>query len=248
MHWPLTGALQNVLFSRWRPALAFRAVVFTATVVPPTLAWQGDVVRSVATTESGPEDGGGGGSSSRFGTRRGNLCYIQTSISPTLSGMLDERSKQEDVVLGEVAYQAVLAMNGDGLGRRVRRRRSGNPVRRDIGFLPDEAEDTVQRAAAAGYRPSAFLRLALEGYLNVGVSVGGRSDGRDGQVHPRPTELFRRSRRRAGRIGLLASVSCSGGGVADMDQTLADVVARQQPDQRLGRPFETVEDVLGGNQ
>ncbi len=140
-------------------------------------------MRSVV-TESGPGDGGGGsGGSSRFGTRRGNLCYIQTSISPTLSGLLDERARTDDVVLGEVAYQAVLAMNGDGQGRRIRRRRSGNPVRRDIGFLPDEAEDTVHRAAAAGYRPSAFLRLALEGYLNGGRSADGRSDGTHGQVH-----------------------------------------------------------------
>lgn len=118
-------------------------------------------MQSVATTEIG----GGGGGASPFGTRRGNLCYIQTSISPTLSTLLDERARADDVVLGEVAYQAVLAMNGDGPGRRVRRRRSGNPIRRDIGFLPEEAEDTVMRASASGYRPSAFLRLALEGYL-----------------------------------------------------------------------------------
>lgn len=69
-------------------------------------------------------------------------------------------------------------MNGDGSGRRVRRRRSGNLVRRDIGFPPEEAEDTVKRAAAAGYRPSAFLRLAVEAYLAGGTSVDkGRSDG-----------------------------------------------------------------------
>ena len=121
-------------------------------------------MRSVATTESGS----GGGRGPSFGTLRGNLCYIQTSISPTLSSLLDERAKLDDVVLGEVAYQAVLAMDGDVPGRRVRRRRSGNPVRRDIGFLPDEAEDTVKRASAAGYRPSAFLRLALDAYLRAG--------------------------------------------------------------------------------
>jgi hypothetical protein len=108
------------------------------------------------------------------------LTYIQTSVSPTLSGLLDERARQEDVVLGEVAYQAVLAMDGDGSGRRVRRRRSGNPVRRDIGFPPEEAEDTVKRAVAAGYRPSAFLRLALEAYLGGGASVDRRRSDGDG--------------------------------------------------------------------
>ncbi|MDQ2725462.1 MAG: hypothetical protein M3Y36_08215 [Actinomycetota bacterium] len=101
-----------------------------------------------------------------------------------LSGLLDERARQDDVVLGEVAYQAVLAIDGDGQGRRVRRRRSGNPVRRDIGFLPDEAADMVSRAAAAGYRPSAFLRLALEGYLQGAPSGDGHADGQGGQVHP----------------------------------------------------------------
>jgi hypothetical protein len=130
-------------------------------------------VRSVGTTENGIGDGG----APSFGTLRGNLCYIQTSISPTLSSLLDERAKRDDVVLGEVAYQAVLAMDGEIPGRRVRRRRSGNPVRRDIGFLPEEAEDTVKRATDAGYRPSAFLRLALESYLRAGASRDGRPDG-----------------------------------------------------------------------
>lgn len=133
-------------------------------------------MRSVATTESVTDRVDGPG----FGTRRGNLTYIQTSVSPTLSGLLDERARQEDVVLGEVAYQAVLAMDGDGSGRRVRRRRSGNPVRRDIGFPPEEAEDTVKRAVAAGYRPSAFLRLALEAYLGGGASVDRRRSDGDG--------------------------------------------------------------------
>lgn len=129
-------------------------------------------MRSVTSIDSGAGGGDERGGAPRFGTRRGNLCYIQTSISPTLSSLLDERARADDVVLGEVAYQAVLAMDGDAGGRRVRRRRSGNPVRRDIGFLPDEAEDTVTRAKAAGYRPSAFLRLALERYL-VGVAADG---------------------------------------------------------------------------
>ncbi|MGI8750916.1 MAG: hypothetical protein ACR2MN_01085 [Acidimicrobiales bacterium] len=141
-------------------------------------------MRSVATTESVHGGEGGGGGAPGFGTRRGNLCYIQTSISPMLSGLLDERARQDDVVLGEVAYQAVLAMDGDGQGRRVRRRRSGNPVRRDIGFLPDEAADTVNRATAAGYRPSAFLRLALEGYLRGAPAGNGHADGQGGHVRP----------------------------------------------------------------
>ncbi|MDQ2728650.1 MAG: hypothetical protein M3Y91_12500 [Actinomycetota bacterium] len=139
-------------------------------------------MRSVAITESGP--GGGGAGAPGFGTRRGKLCYIQTSISPMLSGLLDERAKLEDVVLGEVAYQAVLAMDGDGQGRRVRRRRNGNPVRRDIGFLPEEAEDTVTRATAAGYRPSAFLRLALDAYLRGGAYLDGHVDGLNRQGRP----------------------------------------------------------------
>jgi len=100
-----------------------------------------------------------------FGTRRGNLCYLQTSISPGLSELLDAQARSANVALGEVAYQAVRALADDESVRRVRRRRTGNPVRRDIGFLPSEADDVVGRAAAAGYRPSAYLRLALERYL-----------------------------------------------------------------------------------
>src|SRR6202011_3522793 len=105
-----------------------------------------------------------------FGTRRGNLVYIQTALSPTLADALHQRAQAEDVVLGEILMAAVRTLidGEDGPPPAKRRRRGATPVRKDIGLLPNEAADIYQAATDAGYLPSAFMRLALENYLNQG--------------------------------------------------------------------------------
>jgi hypothetical protein len=101
-----------------------------------------------------------------IGTRRGNLVYIQTQITPALSARLDQAAEEQDVVLGEVLMASVRAFRPDSTDSHPRRRRrGGNPVRRDIGVLPTEAAQVLDASTAAGLTVSAFLRQALERHL-----------------------------------------------------------------------------------
>ena len=101
-----------------------------------------------------------------IGTRRGNLVYLQTQITPALSDRLDQLADEEDVVLGEVLMRCVRAFRPDSPAVRPRRRRrSGNQVRRDIGVLPSEAAEVLDAMNAARLTVSALLRQALERYL-----------------------------------------------------------------------------------
>jgi tetrahydromethanopterin S-methyltransferase subunit G len=101
-----------------------------------------------------------------IGTRRGNLVYLQTQITPALSARLDELADEEDVVLGEVLMRCVRAFRPENPTTHPRRRRrSGNQVRRDIGVLPSEAAEVMGAMTAANLTVSAFLRQALERHL-----------------------------------------------------------------------------------
>jgi hypothetical protein len=101
----------------------------------------------------------------RIGTRRGNLVYIQTQVTPAVSDQLDRAADSQDLVLGEVLMACVREFTPASLGAQPRRRRRGNQVRRDIGVLPAEADEVLEASSRAGLTVSAFLRQALEKQL-----------------------------------------------------------------------------------
>lgn len=103
-----------------------------------------------------------------FGTQRGNLRYVQTSLSPRLAEALDAGAQERRMVVGDVVMEAVQAFASEVKtgSRPVRRPKGGNPVRKDIGLFPDEAAQVYRAATMAGYKPSAFLREAIERFFS----------------------------------------------------------------------------------
>jgi hypothetical protein len=103
-----------------------------------------------------------------FGTQRGNLRYVQTSLSTSLAEALDTRARERRMVVGDVVMDAVQAFTSSvkSGGRPVRRPKGGNPVRKDVGLFPDEAAQVYRAAMNAGYKPSAFLREAIERFFS----------------------------------------------------------------------------------
>jgi hypothetical protein len=109
-----------------------------------------------------------GDAAETFGTQRGNLRYVQTSLSAGLAEALDARARDQRMVVGDVVMEAVEAFTSQAKtgGRPVRRPKGGNPVRKDIGLFPDEAAQVYRAATMAGYKPSAFLREAIERFFS----------------------------------------------------------------------------------
>jgi hypothetical protein len=110
-----------------------------------------------------------------FGTQRGNLRYVQTSLSTSLAEALDRRARERRMVVGDVVMEAVQAFTSTvkSGGRPMRRPKGGNPVRKDIGLFPDEAAEVYRAAMSAGYKPSAFLREAIERFFTEPVAQPG---------------------------------------------------------------------------
>lgn len=133
---------------------------------PPPLARQSGPRRDARNSRSGGGPAGKDTERRHIGTRRGNLVYLQTQITPGLSARLDQLANEEDVVLGEVLMRCVRAFRPENPTTHPRRRRrSGNQVRREIGVLPSEAAEVMGAMTTANLTVSAFLRQALERHL-----------------------------------------------------------------------------------
>ena len=152
----------------------FSAEPLEPTPVPPVVETGGDTARSrekqggsarrpAAPTATSPAPA----PPARIGTRRGNLVYIQTQVTPAVSQQLDRQADSENLVLGEVLMACARAYKPAAAGSQPRRRRRGNQVRRDIGVLPSEADEVLAASTAAGMTVSAFLRQALEAHLTA---------------------------------------------------------------------------------
>jgi outer membrane biosynthesis protein TonB len=99
-----------------------------------------------------------------FGTQRGNLRYVQTSLSAGLAEQLDITARDRRMVVGDVVMEAVqaFAREAKGSGRPVRRPKGGNPVRKDIGLFPDEAAEDGKAVPDDG-------RTDLQEQFDIGV-------------------------------------------------------------------------------
>jgi hypothetical protein len=102
-----------------------------------------------------------------LGSPRHNLRYVQFQCSPVVSDLFTQRAEREDVVLGEIAMDAVRTFarqpqTTDGR----RRRRSATAVRRSVLLRPEEADEVREAARRAKLPSSALIRTALERYLS----------------------------------------------------------------------------------
>jgi hypothetical protein len=84
-----------------------------------------------------------------------------------VSDLFSQRAEREDVVLGEIAMDAVRTFarqpqTTDGR----RRRRSATAVRRSVLLRPEEADEVREAARRAKLPSSALIRTALERYLS----------------------------------------------------------------------------------
>lgn len=103
----------------------------------------------------------------RYGSRRGSLTFVASSMSGPVAEAFEAVAVDADVVLGEVLMASVrnYVEHTSPTSHALRRRRGGNPVRREIGVRPAEAIEIYRAADERMMRPSALMREALEQYL-----------------------------------------------------------------------------------
>jgi hypothetical protein len=122
---------------------------------------------AATTVEVSPDDFNGEDPAVQFGSRRGSLTFVALSISGPVADAFEGVAVEANVVLGEVLIASVRSYvrHTPATGQALRRRRGGNPVRREIGLRPAEAIEIYRAAKERLMRPSALMREALQQYL-----------------------------------------------------------------------------------
>lgn len=133
--------------------------------------------RNQPAAADGDADDEGGDSAEAYGTRKGNLTYVSTSIPRPLSDAFD--SAADGTTLGVVLMKAVRAHHREVREAltpeehdpddpfpapqvRIYYRPPGGSIRRDIGVRPAEAAAIWRVAHDIGITPSAFMRMVLQ--------------------------------------------------------------------------------------
>lgn len=103
---------------------------------------------------------------SRLGTQRHRLRYVQIQLTSEMSERLTTRAQTEGVVLGEVVMDAVRAYGPQPVDDpRRKRRQESVAVRRSVLLRPEEANLIAEVAEQCGETPSALIRRCLERHL-----------------------------------------------------------------------------------